>query len=272
MPTTTMGSNVACDCHMHIFDGRFPFAIPTPLKPTIPATASDYLTLRRTLNLTRCVIVQPSGYGTDNRCLLDALHQLGASARGVAVVDDTVSDDQLHDLHHAGVRGIRFNLVQSGATRIEMLRTLAARVAGLGWHIQVHCQPETLAQIHPALASLPTDVVLDHMALAGTVPQDARHLGTVQRLLQQGKTWIKLSAPYLNDWRPDGTNDDLARIVRTFVTTAADRLVWASDWPHISESVLPDDTRMFDAIRSWVADDRLWADILSRNPTTLYDF
>ena len=117
-PPKTEAPPQATDCHFHIYDPRFPFASTGVLKPG-PATVADYRLLQKRLGTSRCVIVQPSSYGTDNRCLLDALHQLGlANARGVAVVNTTVTDHQLHEMHAAGVRGIRFNLLQAGATTL----------------------------------------------------------------------------------------------------------------------------------------------------------
>ena len=80
----------ACDTHMHIYDGRYPTA-PTAVSTPPDAFVQDYRAVKRHLGLTRTVVVQPSTYGTDNRCTVDAIAALGPdNTRGVAIVDDTV--------------------------------------------------------------------------------------------------------------------------------------------------------------------------------------
>src|SRR5262244_3136742 len=81
----------ACDCHMHIYDARFPTAPNATLRPP-DALVPDYKLLQKRIGTTRNVVVTPSTYGTDNSATLDALAQIGASARGVAVVDTSVTD------------------------------------------------------------------------------------------------------------------------------------------------------------------------------------
>src|SRR5258705_10956658 len=105
----------ACDCHMHIYDSRFPIAPSATLKPG-DAKVSDYRLLQKRNGTTRNVVVQPSTYGTDNSCTLDAMVQIGAAARGVAVVDTNVTDAELKRVHGLRNRGIRFDLVQAGPT------------------------------------------------------------------------------------------------------------------------------------------------------------
>src|ERR1700722_7888453 len=126
----------ACDCHMHIYDSRFPVAPNAKLRPP-DATVDAYRLFQKRIGTTRNVVVTPSTYGTDNSVTLDAIAKLGATARGVAVVDASVSDAELKRLDGLGITGIRFNLVQSGATTIEMLEPLSKRVDALGWHVQI---------------------------------------------------------------------------------------------------------------------------------------
>ena len=66
----------ACDCHMHIYDSRFPIAPSATLKPA-DAKADDYRLLQKRIGTTRNVVVQPSTYGTDNSCTLDGMAKLG---------------------------------------------------------------------------------------------------------------------------------------------------------------------------------------------------
>ena len=122
---------------MHIYDSRFPVAPNAKLRPP-DATVDAYRLFQKRIGTTRNVVVTPSTYGTDNSCTLDAMAKLGASARGVAVVDTSVTDAELKRLNDLGIRGVRFNLVQSGATTIDMLEPLSKRVNDLGWHVQIH--------------------------------------------------------------------------------------------------------------------------------------
>src|SRR5258707_8683258 len=100
----------AADCHMHIYDPRFPETNPRPGQNPKNATVSDYRLLQKRTGTTRVVVVQPRKYATDNRVTVDALKQLGASGRGVAVVHPTITDAELKSLHDAGIRGIRLSL------------------------------------------------------------------------------------------------------------------------------------------------------------------
>ena len=145
----------ACDCHMHIYDSRFPVAPNAKLRPG-DATVDDYRLLQKRIGTTRNVVVTPSTYGTDNSCTLDAMAKLGPSARGVAVVDTSVTDAELKRLNDLGVRGIRFNLVQSGATTIDMLEPLSKRVNDLGWHVQIHMLGDAIVENADLLQRLPT--------------------------------------------------------------------------------------------------------------------
>src|SRR5437773_6057586 len=137
----------AVDCHHHIYDAKYPVDPRATLRPG-DATVEDYRALQRRIGTSRNVIVQPSTYGTDNRCTLDALAAFGPTARAVAVVDTTVSDAELKRMNDLGVRGIRFNLAQGAfATTPEMLEPLSKRVNDLGWHVQINAPAAKIMEI-----------------------------------------------------------------------------------------------------------------------------
>ena len=150
----------ACDCHMHIYDGRFPVAPNAKLRPS-DATVDDYRLLQKRIGTARNVVVTPSTYGTDNSCTLDAIGRLGSTARGVAVVDTGVTDAELKRLDGLGMRGIRFNLVQSGATTVDMLEPLSKRINDLGWHVQIHMLGGQIIEVADLLQRLPSPIVFD---------------------------------------------------------------------------------------------------------------
>jgi D-galactarolactone isomerase len=183
----------ACDCHMHIYDSRFPVAANATLRPS-DALVPDYKLLQKRIGTTRNVVVTPSTYGTDNSVTLDAMAKIGPTARGVAVVDTGVTGAELKRLSGLGVRGIRFNLVQAGATTVEMLEPLSKRVNDLGWHVQLNLRPELLVQLEDLLLRSPSPLVFDHLA---HIPRDNgvehRAFKTMRKLIDKGHTWVKLS-------------------------------------------------------------------------------
>lgn len=260
----------AADCHHHIYDSRFPEDPKAVLHPP-EALVDDYRALQKRLGTSRSVIVQPSTYGTDNRCTLAALAALGRSARAIAVVNDTVVDSELKRLDGLGVRGIRFNLSQAGATTPEMIEPLAKRVAALGWHIQINAPADRLLELMPMLERVPTPIVFDHLA---HVPDPAHALfGKVRALLDKGRTWIKLSGAYIDSKVGAPTYSDRTAIARAYVNAAPERLVWGTDWPHPTEQVTkPDDAVLLDLLSEWAPDDRVRRRILVENPHGLYGF
>ena len=152
----------ACDTHMHIYDRRFPKA-PTAKIDAPDASVSDYLKIRSRLGVERNVVVQPSTYGKDNRCTLEAMAAIGPSARGVAVVDETVSDAELERLTRLGIRGIRFFMLPGGPLPWEILETMASRVAPFGWHVQLQLDGRSLPDHEAMLKQLAATLVIDHV-------------------------------------------------------------------------------------------------------------
>ena len=264
----------ACDCHMHIYDSRFPVAPNAKLRPA-DATTDDYRLFQKRIGTKRNVVVTPSTYGTDNSCTLDAMAKLGPAARGVAVVDTSVTDAELKRLDELGIRGIRFNLVQSGATTIDMIEPLSKRVDDLGWHIQIHMLGDQIVQIEDLLQRLPSPIVFDHMA---RIPQpagvDHPAFAFVRKLLDSGRTWVKLSGAYMETKTGAPAYSDVASVAQAYVKTSPERMVWASDWPHPTEKAdaKPDDAILFDLLTDWAPGEAIRNRILVDNPAALYRF
>jgi D-galactarolactone isomerase len=267
----------ASDCHMHIYDPRFTESNPRPGLNPKNATVQDYRLLQKRIGTTRVVVVTPRNYATDNRVTVDALAQLGANARGVAVVHPTVTDAELRSLNDAGVRGIRFSLgdPKTAVVSIDMVEPLAKRMADLGWHIQFNVDGDQIVAHADLLARLPSPLVFDHMGHP-TLPAGAEHesFAIMRRLIDKGRTWIKLSGAYSNSTigppYPDAT-----KIAQAFVKAAPERMVWGSDWPHPGEqdkSPLPNDALLFDLLASWAPDEQTRNRILVTNPEALYSF
>ena len=264
----------SCDCHMHIYDARFPADPGATLRPA-DASVDDYRLLQKRIGTTRNVVVTPSTYGTDNRVTLDAMAKFGATARGVAVVNASVTDAELKQLADLGVRGIRFNLVQAGATSVEMIEPLSTRVNALGWHVQIHMLGDQIVKIEDLLNKLASPIVFDHM---GRIPQpagtDHPAFGVIRKLIDKGRTWVKLSGAYQDSKVGPPSHADTSKVAQAYVKAAPERMVWASDWPHPTqkENEKANDAVLFDLLTEWAPDEATRHRILVDNPATLYGF
>ncbi|WP_439894059.1 amidohydrolase family protein (plasmid) [Ralstonia sp. 25C] len=263
----------AVDCHMHIYDDRFPSAPGTTLRPP-NASIEQYRNVQVRLGVQHNVVVTPSTYGTDNRCTLEALKRFGHNARGVAVVDTSVTEAQLTEMHAAGVRAIRFNLSYPGATTVDMLAPLAARISALGWHIELVVQGEKLPELEPHLLALPCPLVIDHIAhipQPGGMQSDA--MRTAQRLVDKGNTWITLSGPYVDTKSGAPAYADVEPVAKAFINMAPERMLWGTDWPHPTEKAhKPDDASLLDTIAAWIGRADWQERIFVSNPAQLYGF
>jgi len=262
----------ACDCHHFIYDSRYPTdsrGIPFPGD----ALVADYRALQRRLGTTRQVLIQPSAYGLDNRVALDALSAFGHEARAVVVVADRVSDAELRRMHQQGVRGIRFNFAPAGPTTPAMIEPLSHRVRDLGWHVEIDVWAAAAPDMIPILARLPSPVVFDHLGHIPE-PEGVRHplFAMIRRLIDNGRTWVKLAAPYDATKIGPPTYADSSALARAYVELAPERVVWGTNWPHPGEDPKPDDALLFDLLLGWAPDDRVRHRILVENPAALYDF
>ncbi|WP_250520609.1 MULTISPECIES: amidohydrolase family protein [unclassified Caballeronia] len=265
-----------CDSHIHIYDRAF-------LKPgehpvfVENADVAAYRKVQAKIGTERVVIVTPRVYGTDNAVTVDAIRQLGIeNARGVAVLNPDVTDDELDALNEGGIRGIRFTLytAKNAAVGFDMVEPLAARVAELGWHVQLHWTAEQIVDHEALVHRLPAEMVFDHRARLPT--QDGvQHAAfdIVRRLADAGRAWIKLSGPYLDSSLGMGSRyADITPMARAWVHAVSERLVWGSDWPHVTERHKPDDAFLLDLLAEWAEDEATRERILVTNPAVLYGF
>jgi D-galactarolactone isomerase len=267
----------AVDCHMHIYgpSERYPAAATNPSPVPSNGNLSAYRTVKERLGLTRTVVVQPTAYGVDNACTLDAVADLGANAaRAVVAVTPETPKDELLRLHAAGARGARAFMLGGGPVSWERLQALAAHVAPLGWHVQLQFDGGEMADRESLIRDLPCPVVIDHIGrFHEPVPPDASPVRALLRLLEGGRTWVKLSSPYgVSRSGPPGYAD-VSAIARALIATAPDRLVWGSNWPHPNApEPKPDEAPLLDLLAEWAPDERVRRGILVNNPTKLYDF
>lgn len=270
----------ACDCHMHVYDGdRFPPARPGPQsRMQSNATVADYRLLQKRNGTVRTVIVTPAAYVTDNRVTLDGIQQLGAAnTRGVAVVHPTVTDAELKTLADGGIRGIRFTVFdpRSAAVSIDMIEPLAKRVVNLGWHIQIHMLADQIVENAALLEGLPTQVVFDHMGrLPQPAPLEHAAFGVIRRMIDKGRTWVKLAGAYQDTNSGAPTYADKTAVAQAYIKAAPERVIWGSDWPHPTEKAddKPNDATLFDLLTEWAPDAAQRQRILVTNPEALYGF
>ena len=250
----------ACDCHVHVFGDAaiFPFAEKRIYTPP-QASVEQLLELQRDLHLDRVVVVQPSVYGADNACTIDAVRRMGARARCVAVIDKATPRTALEEMARAGIRGVRLNLETNTAGRFDpadaraLLDTTAEQIRGLGWHVQIYTRTSVIADLKNHLAQMPFPVVVDHFG-RGNPAQGATHpdFAALLELVKSGHVYVKISGaiacrnrrPTLPRWRRSGrrwsppiaTESSGAPIghIRTPITGAASR---SAKFPRRSRSM-----------------------------------
>ncbi|MDM0068077.1 amidohydrolase family protein [Variovorax sp. J31P207] len=262
----------ACDCHVHVYDHGYPLAPTATFKPP-HAPADAYRAVQRSLGLSRVVVVQPTGYGFDNRCTLAALAQLGPGARGIAVLPPAVPDDDLAQLHAAGIRGVRYMMGAGGLLPWDSLQTMAARIAPLDWNINLQLDGRTLPQHEATLARLPARLVIDHIGkFLGPVDGDSECFAALLRLLDAGRCWIKLSAPYESSRSGPPDYADIAPLARTLASRYPERCLWASNWPHPNVAPAPTEASLLAWSLQWTPEDAARRRMLVDNPAALYGF
>ena len=280
----------ACDCHTHIFGDpkKFPFYAQRVYTPE-PALPDEMSALHRALHMERVVIVTPSIYGTDNSATLYGMKVRGATARGVAVIDEKTSEGDLDAMDRAGVRGIRINLATVGQTDPAIgrrrLQASIDRMKRRNWHIQMYTSPAVIAGIKDLVQSSPVPVVFDHFGgaeTAGGLQQPG--FGDLVELVKAGKAYVKISGAYRASTKaPD--YPDVAPFAKALIAANADRIVWGSDWPHPNSNPPPgrsatdltpvfqvDDGRLLNLLAVWAPDAAVRKKILVDNPARLYGF
>jgi predicted TIM-barrel fold metal-dependent hydrolase len=237
-----------------------------------------YRLLQKRLGTTRNVIIQPSAYGLDNRCTVDALQQMGSNTRAVAVIDLSFPNSELRRMQDIGVRGIRFNNASEvKVNTIEMIEPLSRKIKDLGWHLQIRMLAADIVETENLLTRLPSKLVIDHL---GHLPEpdgtDHPAFRVICKLIDKGNTWVKLSCFYSESHVGPPTYADSVKVARAYVKYAPERLVWGSDWPHPSiyseKKPMVDDAALFDLLGEAVPDERTLKRILVDNPAVLYDF
>jgi predicted TIM-barrel fold metal-dependent hydrolase len=292
-PSTPVNFDVpaeACDCHTHIHGDpeKFPFFAGRVYTPE-PASPEEMSALHNALHIERVVIVTPSVYGSDNSATRFGMMARGATARGVAVIDDKTSEAELDAMNKAGFRGIRLNLATGGVSdpNVGRARFLAAveRVKARGWHIQLYTSLAMISALKDSFAASPVPVVFDHFGGAqAELGVDQPGFADLLALVKSGKAYVKISGAYrASKLAPD--YPDAAPLAQALIAANAERIVWGTDWPHPDSATVPgrkptdvaplfqiDDGRLLNQLPVWAPDAAIRKTILVDNPARLYGF
>jgi 2-pyrone-4,6-dicarboxylate lactonase len=271
-----------CDAHFHVFGAaqRYPHGSDLRYKPPL-APLPDLLALAGKLGLSRFVFVQPSAYGRDNRCMLDAMREVGAkSCRGIVDVDENAPDAELERMNALGVRGVRINLspikpFESGFAPKLMPRIarLASRCAEIGWQLDFLTPGWLTAELMPALKRLRLDFTLAHFGMFQAKDGvDQPGFRQLLELLRHGerRCWVKLTGAYRMS--AAGGFADVAPMARALIETAPDRLIWGSDYPHLSFAGKVGSVELWNLLGRWAPDEPTRKRILVDNPQKLFGF
>ena len=264
----------ATDTHMHFYGpyARWPLS---PLSPNQPAEASvaEYRLVQRRLGLERVVVVQPAGYRTDNRCTMAAVAEIGGTARAVVVVEPDAPEAELMALRDGGAVGLRLFMLPGGIYRFAQIPDLAARTAGVGWHLQLQLDGRLLPEHEPLLTPLARAgrLVIDHTGkFLEPVGADHPAFRCLRRLVDAG-AYVKLSAPYETSRTGPPAYADVAVLARALVAQAPERMLWATNWPHPGHA--PKDERaLLDWLGTLAPDEATRRRILVDNPARFYGF
>jgi len=269
----------ACDTHAHIMGPKASFAYsPARIYTPPDCLLSDYLHMLDTLGVERAVLVQPSVYGTDNTVMLEAMKTASGRLRGVAVVEEDISETDLKALNDAGVRGVRVNIVdvkerKPGTLPMAALTKLALRIAPLGWHMEFLMHADEFPDLDRAFADFPVEIVLGHLGYLtiGKAPDDPGFQALL-RLMKTGRAWVKLTGPYRITGAPLPYGDT-APFANALLEANRERVLWGTDWPHVMlKGKMPNDGHLTDVLFDWIPDASVREQVLTRNPAKLYGF
>jgi predicted TIM-barrel fold metal-dependent hydrolase len=263
------------DTHFHVLGPVWQYPYVKEREYTPPdALPSHCRRLFQTLGIQRAVLVQPSIYGEDNTCMLNAAAQIGVPSRNIAVIPSGTSEKELQSFHYAGTRGVRFILAHKGGLSLSELELISGRVKDLGWHLQFLLNPAALVELESRLAKLPIDFVIDHIGLIraseGGIEQPA--FQALLRLFRTGRCWVKFTGGYRISSEPPPYRDVIP-LAQALVRERTDRILWGSDWPHVTvRGKMPNTTDLLDLLSEWVPDETVQRQILVKNPEKLFGF
>ena len=272
---------LSCDSHFHVFGPaeRYPYGTDIRYRPPL-APLADYLKLARHLGCERFVFVQPSAYGRDNACLLDAMREMGAKCRGIVDIGEDTPDAELSRLNAAGVRGVRVNVnpIQPpepgfSTTMLARIERLDARLSEIGWMLDFLTPGWLTRELLPTMRKLKCRFTVAHMGmfLAKDGPQQPGFQEFLGLLRDSGdRCWAKFTGVYRMSVAPGFT--DAGPMARAIIEAAPDRIIWGSDYPHLSFADKVGSVELFNLLGTWAPEEATRKKILVDNPQKLFGF
>ncbi|WP_299411752.1 amidohydrolase family protein [uncultured Sulfitobacter sp.] len=269
----------AVDTHVHMLAGvdEFPLWDGRVENPAAGPTLDGWIALLEeqmdALGIARCVLVHSIFYGTDNSVTAEALRRMSPRVRGVGLLPDGASEEQIDAFAGMGMDAVRLNYVHGGVLTWDGARAMAPALAVRGMHIQMLCHADQhMEDIADDIRTLPCPVVFDHVAWpsAGLDPNGAG-IDTLCALLAEGRAFVKLSGLYR---LCDAPYTDADALVAKLIAANPQACLWGTDWPHImlNGAGMPEGAALLDAFDRVVPSDALRQQILCDNPLKLYRF
>jgi len=274
----TKAPHGACDAHAHLIDGAGTFPLwENRVEDPLPLPLEDWLSLYRahleSIGCTRGLIVHSILHGGDNSVTVEAVRQMGDGFKGIGLLNDMATDADLDQFVNWNMAGVRLNYVHGGILSWEGVQAMAPRLAERGLHVQMLMNANVhMAQLDTGARALPVDLVFDHVGWPDVdAGADDAGFQKLLRLLDTGKVWIKLSALYRFSKAPFYDTDPL---IEALVRANPERCLWGSDWPHLmlGGAEMPVTAHLLDAFHRVVTSDADRAQILVKNPATLFKF
>jgi len=261
------------DTHMHFYDGAASAApgTPNPGKFTVPM----YQELQRRLGMSRVVVVQPNAYRDDNRVTLESMKAIGKNAKGVAVVKPGVAEAELERMTKAGICAVRIMTLHGGMLGFDVMDAVVAQVHPFGWHANIQLDGRELPKYEAQIKRLPGKFVIDHTGkFLEPVAPEHETFKSLLRLVDTGRCWVKLSAPYETSKTGAPKYEDVGKLAKALVKKAPERMLWASNWPHpsVPKEKRPADEDLLDLLLDWAPVEATRRKILVDNPAELYGF
>lgn len=263
-----------CDTHVHVYGPQYAVAPTAPIPPPVAATTEVLKALHRQLGVDRTLIVQPTAYGFDNTATMDGVAAYGPGARAIILAPPTVTDAELTRYDEAGARGIRFFMLPGGVFSWDDLDAVGARCAALGWTMNLQLDGRTLPDHVARLKALRCCLVVDHIGkFLEPVTPESKPFRALLDLLDGGRCWVKISAPYEVSKIGFPGYDDVAALGRAAIAHAPERMLWASNFPHPSaQHAFPDDVALMDTVLSWFPNEAALKSALVDAPAELYRY
>ncbi len=271
----------ACDSHFHIFGPAEKYPYGSDLRYAPPeAPWNSYQELATLLGISRFVLVQPSAYGRDNRCMLDVMQTLDKnSCRGVVDIDENITDLEILKMNALGVRGVRINvspifpltpgLADKMIPRIEKLEK---RCQEIGWHLDFLLPGWLTAELLPVMRRLTIPFSMAHLGMnLAKDGVDAPGFKALLELINYGNrlAYVKLTGIYRMSKVPQFIDAD--PLAKALIACAPDRIIWGSDYPHLSFAE-HSSVELFNLLGRWTSDEHIRKLILADNPARLFGF